>query len=158
GGLYGQHRLPAAKGLPYDGAIRIPMLAWGKPFKARTVSKLTSHADLAPTIADLAGTEMPAADGQSLLKNFSRDYVPLQVLNGVHSAGGFGLRSSQLMYCEFASGEREYYDLRNDPLELSNMLATNGPPDPFIPMDLPRPEELNARLAQLKRCRGMTCR
>ncbi|MFM9107638.1 MAG: sulfatase, partial [Chloroflexota bacterium] len=157
GAIMGQHRLPSSKGLPYDQAVRVPMLAWGRSFKARTLQRLTSHADIAPTIADLAGTVMPAADGRSLLQRVRRDFIPLQVNPTVIAAGGHGLRSQALMYFEYASGEREYYDHRADPFELTNLLATAGPPPPPIALDLPTPAALSARLAQVKTCKGASC-
>jgi len=157
GAIMGQHRLPSSKGLPYDQAVRVPMLAWGRSFKPQTSKRLVSHADIAPTIAELAGTEMPAADGRSLLRRVRRDFIPLQVNSSVIASGGHGLRSTQLMYFEYASGDREYYDYRADPFELTNLLATAGPTPPPIANDLPTPEALSARLAQVKTCQGTTC-
>jgi arylsulfatase A-like enzyme len=157
GAVLGQHRLPSSKGLPYDPIVRIPMLAWGRPFRQPSVGRLCSHADIGPTVAELAGTSMPGADGKTLLRPNLRDFVPIQIHASVVSAGGVGLRDYRSMYFEYTSGEKEYYDHRRDPRELDNMLRTGGPNPPEITLDLPSPEQLSARLAQVSTCRGSTC-
>jgi hypothetical protein len=87
-----------------------------------------------------------------------RDYIPILCHNvGSMSASGTGLRSSSLAYFEYLNGDREYYDLRNDPLELSNLLPPESPADPDPPLGLPRPSELAARLAELRVCSGSGC-
>lgn len=155
--LLGHHRVFATKGVPYDQCIRVPMLASGPGFGGKENSKLVSNADIVPTIADLAGVKLKAMDGFSLLGKVQRDYVPLQIATNSLTWGGFGLRSSQLMYFEQIGGERELYDLRWDPTEAANLLPTSGPaPNPAG--DLPLPADLSARLAIMRTCKGSRCR
>lgn len=60
-----------------------------------------------------------------------------------------GIRTKDYTYVEYVTGEKELYNLKNDPYELNNMIAKASP-------DLLK--ELAARLAQLKKCAGATCR
>ncbi|MFM9105189.1 MAG: sulfatase [Chloroflexota bacterium] len=157
GYIMGQHRLFGIKGQPYDQAVRVPMLAWGPGFKPGVDKRVVSNADVAPTIADLAGIKLKRVDGVSLLGRTRRDYALLQLASTAYRDGGFGLRSAALMYFEYDSGDRELYDLRSDPLELVNFLPPGGPANPWTPADIPTPAELSAKLALLKRCRGSRC-
>ncbi len=59
------------------------------------------------------------------------------------------IRTPQYVYIEYASGERELYDLRVDPYELSN-LASAAPPALL--------SSLAERLHALQRCNGAGCR
>lgn len=73
GFLLGQHREAVGKNLPYEEAIRVPLLIRGPGIPAaKEISSPTVNADLAPTILDAAGvTEAKdvrrPADGESLL-------------------------------------------------------------------------------------------
>src|SRR5690606_5913582 len=66
GYLQGEHRFRDAKTLPYEEAIRVPLLVRGPGFPTgATAPQLTANIDLAPTILDLAGVEGSlVADGQ----------------------------------------------------------------------------------------------
>ncbi|MGI9253649.1 MAG: sulfatase family protein, partial [Thermomicrobiales bacterium] len=121
----GQHRIAFGKAVQYQDSVRVPMLAWGPAFKKGEDRRLVANCDLAPTIARLAKTRLPKADGIALNTRGRRDYVLLQIMPEaqVYPTHGWGLRSAQLLYFEHESGEREYYDLRTDPWEVNNRLA-----------------------------------
>jgi arylsulfatase A-like enzyme len=62
GFFFGEHGLVAGKTLPYEPALRSPMLAWIPPDLAggeppRRVDELTANLDLAPTFLELARAE-----------------------------------------------------------------------------------------------------
>lgn len=61
-----------------------------------------------------------------------------------------GLRTPRFLYAEYANGEKELYDLAQDPDELNN-LANNGG---YAAIQA----ELAARLAKLKTCAGPSCK
>lgn len=60
----------------------------------------------------------------------------------------YGPRTADLLYVEYATGDRELYDLRADPYQLDN-LAQRA--DPALL------ERLSARLAELRACSGPAC-
>ena len=65
----GQHMQPAGKQLPYEEDIRQPLLIRGPGIPAgRIVDQLVGNADLAPSIAALAGVPLPVpVDGRSFV-------------------------------------------------------------------------------------------
>jgi arylsulfatase A-like enzyme len=60
-----------------------------------------------------------------------------------------GIRTRDYLYVEYATGERELYDMRRDPYQLQNLDATA---DPQVRA------QLSAWLAVLSQCRGADCR
>lgn len=60
-----------------------------------------------------------------------------------------GIRTDRYLYVEYTTGERELYDLQNDPYELKNLVKK-------APQDLV--DQLAAWLAQLEGCSGGRCR
>ena len=59
------------------------------------------------------------------------------------------MRTERFLYVEYADGEREFYDLVNDPFELHNLAGG---------LTLLQLEELHAELLNLERCHdGLTC-
>jgi arylsulfatase A-like enzyme len=60
-----------------------------------------------------------------------------------------GLRTATMTYVEYATGERELYDLTTDPYQLQNLAATA---DPALLATL------HERLDSLRNCAGDTCR
>jgi arylsulfatase A-like enzyme len=73
--------------------------------------------------------------------------VPKGSAVGIPSYGA--LRTSQYMYASYDTGEKQLYDLRRDPNELHNLVATA---DPALL------RTLDTRLTQLEHCRAATCR
>jgi N-acetylglucosamine-6-sulfatase len=161
----GEHRIAFGKRTPYEEAIRVPLLVRGPGVPAGlVVEELALNVDLAPTFAELAGVDVPEfVDGRSL--------VPL--LNGAHTdrwrqvglAEVFevnvesgsdqslvppfrALRTAEYAYVEYATGERELYDLRGDPYQLDNLVTV---------ADSALLERMSNRLAQLATCVGATC-
>jgi N-acetylglucosamine-6-sulfatase len=59
------------------------------------------------------------------------------------------VRTRTYVYIEYATGDREFYDVQRDPFELQNVAGTAS---------RSLLEELAARLAALRRCAGAACR
>src|SRR3546814_11080461 len=107
--------------------------------------------DLAPTFAAMAGVTPPGfVDGRSFLPLFSDPLEPWRQSFGIErrqtetdglvGAASFrALRTVDWTYVEYATGEREMYDLKTDPGQLANGAATA---DPAMLAELsPRPAE-----------------
>jgi arylsulfatase A-like enzyme len=82
GFMLGQHREDQGKNLPYEEAIRVPLILRGPGVPQReSISTPTVNVDLAPTILAAAETRQPAkerrpADGESLLPLTQGDEDP----------------------------------------------------------------------------------
>ncbi len=177
GQFLGQHRLGSAKFLPYDPASRVPLLVRGPGIKPGSrSSELAANIDLAPTIISLTGAKLPRGfDGRSLKpfwknpKKRTRRPILLESYIGPNDvpadatppdgAGAsasapprnyFGLRAGRYKYVEYTNGERELYDMKADPAELHNRIAS--------PAWRAVAARLSVELAARKTCRGATCR
>lgn len=145
GFLLGEHRREA-KIVPYEESVntpfvvRFPALATGVP---DTSGGLVSNIDIAPTIADLV--DIPwHADGRSLVpllthrRSSIRPAVLINWCEGIHPPcpgnqpstvfiepllgvpSYLGAVTRRYKFVQYRTGERELYDLTNDPYELVN--------------------------------------
>jgi arylsulfatase A-like enzyme len=177
GFFLGEHRMRRGKTLAYEPSLRVPMLMRGPGIPAgeiRTDPFLTT--DFAPTFLEASGARpQPSVDGMSMLdvarsgdRGWSRGVLtetgPRRVGNGiaesdnwlVHGKGpsplrfSQGVRTARYLYVEHRSHEKELYDLRNDPGQLTNIV------------DRPGESRVVRRLARvldsLRNCSGAGCR
>ncbi|MEX0586737.1 MAG: arylsulfatase [Pirellulales bacterium] len=129
--------MKSAKGSPYQGGTRVPaFFRWPGVLKGGTdVSSLAAHIDLFPTLAELAGAELPAGvqlDGRSLLPLLRDAAAPwpdrhLFVHVGRWPKGEAA--SSKYEKCAIRTSRfrlvnnRELYDIASDPGETKNVIA-----------------------------------
>jgi len=161
--LLGQHRIRYDKRYPYEEAIRVPLFVRGPGVPAGSkVENLIVNADFAPTFAELADTTFPS-DGQvdgrsfaSLLRGEDppwRSGILLEWFgqkNRRRTLPAYeGIRTDTYKYVEYATGDRELYDLQADPYELNNIYESA---DPSLLKDL------KTRLDGLRSCTGEECR
>jgi N-acetylglucosamine-6-sulfatase len=164
----GQHRLRAGKGLAFEEDIRVPLVVRGPNVPSgKKVDDFAANIDLAPTFAALGDAKAPSfVDGRSLepaLHGASRGenarkavlvehFVP--EADGRRARRGFGpayaaVRTERYTYVEYVTGERQLYELRNDPDQLQNIAGT---------ADKKLVDGLAKQLSALKRCKGEGCR
>lgn len=135
GVLRGEHRLDF-KGYPYEEAIRIPLSIYAPKAHQGVVNhNLALNIDIAPTILDLAGIAPPNGwrfDGQSLAPELTykhtkgRKWFYIEYLSDFNNRPSFwGVHTTDSVYIEHSTGEREYYDLRADPYQLDNAAANS---------------------------------
>jgi N-acetylglucosamine-6-sulfatase len=176
----GQHRLDQGKYTPYETDVHVPLLIRGPGVPAgATAAALAASVDLAPTLAELAGTTLSIdPDGRSLvpllrgqtpagwrqmvrLEQFPFPPAPpraSEVLEPADASDGkaataypphTGLRTESFKFVAYGTGEREVYDLRSDPDELTNLRDRVG-------------QAWLTRLSRMARslgnCAGATCR
>jgi arylsulfatase A-like enzyme len=132
---WGEHRLlTGSKQLPYEEAIRVPLVVRYEPYTTRpsTDRHLIVNTDWAPTLAAIAGAPHPAVEGRSFLPLLEhqkprpawRTQFLLEHMNGnpPSIAPDFcGIRSTGFMYARYTGGFEELYDLKTDPFELRNV-------------------------------------
>ncbi len=131
----GEHRLPGGKNTAYEEDIRVPLIVRGPGVpEGRTLPHLALNIDFAPTFAELAGVAAPGfVDGRSLVPLLGgaplapdrwrqafmvEHYTPgLPARAQVRRAGADAIpeyqafRARDYVYVEYATGERELYDL-----------------------------------------------
>ena len=129
-----------AKGTPYEGGIRVPLLVAGADVvtPGRVVDRIVSAVDLYPTVLVLAGIDPAAAvppevriDGVSIVPYLGnqtgtplRQYVyseefPLCWDQNYERT----VANSRYKLIRRADGSRAFYDLSSDPYETTNLLS-----------------------------------
>ena len=151
GFLNGQHRIPPDKGHIYEESLRVPLMMRGPGIPVGvSVNDLVINADLAPTIVGVAnanpGLEM---DGRSLIPVAQHPGIERGRELLVEQAGFAAIRTQRYMYAEYNTGERELYDLRNDPFELQS--SADDSAHALVQA------QLAARLQDLRDCAGSDC-
>ena len=155
--MQGEHGL-YAKRLPYTESIQVPMLMrWDGHIEPGPVDALVANIDIAPTILGLAGASV-ATDGRSLLAGEERDELFLEQLDNwrVGLPDWRSIRTHELQYIEYYDRkgeliEREYYDLLEDPFQLTNLFGDEDPAnDPDV-------SALSGRIETYSGCMGDDC-
>jgi len=168
GWMLGEHRLvdpkteddraSGVKYFAYEGASRVPLIAAGPDFpRGRVVDGPVVNADLAPTIAQIAGaTPGLAPDGRSLVPVAQNPAlvagrgVLLEGFENPRSAPAYtSIRTQRYRLDVQFDGVEQLYDLERDPWELQSVHAD------------PRYARIKATLAagleRLRTCAGETC-
>ena len=126
----------------HDSSIRVPGVIGGPGFQGGgQVQQLTSLVDLAPTLLDAAGADVPETmQGRSILRllNGSHADWPEEVLVQIsESNAGRAVRTRRWKYCVMTDETQEtrsdrhhasynetfLYDLKHDPHELNNLIG-----------------------------------
>ena len=138
GFYFGEHGL-IDKRSAYEESMRVPMIvtASGRLPQGKTVSAQVANLDIAPTILDLAGAEIPEQfEGQSFrgLAEGSMDpadwrdetlYEYFWEFNFPHTPTTFAIRTNDFKLIQYHGiwDTDELYDMRADPLEMNNLIA-----------------------------------
>lgn len=151
--MWGEHRW-RKKEVPFEEAIRVPLVVRADSLVRAApseVDRLVGGIDLAPTIADLAGVEMPDADGRSLVPLLSgrasgwRSALLVEHVEGRNPVPTYvAVRTDRYVFVKYATGERQLFDLEQDPAQLENITARR--PDVV--------SELEGELGRLLEARG----
>ena len=157
----GLHRLSNGKTTAYEEDIKVPYIVRGPGVPAgRTLDHLVLNNDLAPTFARLGGVSAPSfVDGRSLLPlldstpRSSREWRSRFLVENYfpeHNAPDYhAVRTKKHIFISNANGERELYNLRNDPYELKSIHRTAR--GALL-------SDLNSKLNTLKTCASFSCR
>ena len=154
GFFHGEHRIPTGKLHIYEESIRVPLQMRGPGIpRGVNVGDLSINADLAPTIVDVANANPGLAmDGRSLIPVAQNPGIEQgrELLIEQPATSFEAIRTERYMYAEHSTGEKELYDLQNDPFELQS--RHNAPAYASVKA------QLAARLHQLQNCAGPSCR
>jgi choline-sulfatase len=129
----GEHRERTHGTFLYDATVHVPLLVKWPSAPPHVVEAPVEAADLAPTIAAMAGASLPAVDGRNLLPlvagaagdpdrpAYAESYYQNVLL------GWSPLRAVRTHRWKFIEAPRpELYDLENDPGERLNRVDTRG--------------------------------
>jgi N-acetylglucosamine-6-sulfatase len=167
----GEHRLMQGKNTAYETDIRVPFVVRGPGVPAgKHVDALVLNNDLALTFAAMAGVNPPDfAEGRSFLplltarppvwgraafmierrggRDAQEELGDGDLLPGANSFNA--IRTRDFTYVEYATTERELYDLRRDPFQLDNLAGR---------ADSTLVRQLSSWLKALATCSGAQCR
>jgi arylsulfatase A-like enzyme len=167
----GEYRLMPGKLTAFDTDIHVPLVIAGPDIPAgSTTNAMTENVDLAKTFAQLGGTSMNG-DGHSLVGLLHggqpadwRDAALVEHEGPVTASPSNpdaqtsvtanppsyeAIRTRDFLYVEYHNGQRELYNLRTDPYELHNIIASVSNATRAL---------LHDKLAGLRNCHtGNTC-
>jgi N-acetylglucosamine-6-sulfatase len=165
----GEHDLLPGKQTAFNTDIQVPLVVYGPGVPAgHTVDAMTSSIDLAPTFLSIGHAEPVAPqDGVSMLDLWHGQPAPPDwqkaVLVEHHGPVEFlsdpdfqgyrsgnppsyeAMRTKDFLYVEYATGEREYYNLVRDPYENDNVYGS---------LSAQRRDDLHVMLSRLELCHG----
>lgn len=157
----GEHRLPPQKCTPYEEDIRVPLFVRGPGVPAgQIVDQIALNIDLAPTLAELAGAQAPGfVDGRSLGPLLNGNFTPSSDwrqaflvefwrLPNLAFPTYKAIRTLDCKYVEWSIGDREIYDLLNDPFELYSLHRQTSPR---------LMKNFSSELFRLSQCAGDSC-
>jgi arylsulfatase A-like enzyme len=125
--------LNGSKGSLSEGGLRVPMIISGKGVSRQNEreSALINGTDFFATIAQLAGSDVTETHNSVSFKallsdanSSTRDYIYSDFES--NRVSGWAIRNQQYKLIEFTSGERQLYDLTNDPQENIELLSGGG--------------------------------
>jgi N-acetylglucosamine-6-sulfatase len=142
GYFYGEHCLNPERRLAYEEAIRIPLIArYPKGIRAGLKPKeMVASIDIASTMLEVAGVGVPQEmQGESLVPLLAGkkkpwreallfEYHTDRVFPRIRNMGYRAVRSERwklIQYQELQDAD-ELYDLKNDPYELNNVIASSA--------------------------------
>ena len=163
--MAGEHGI-GGKSAPYEESIRVPMIIRGPGISAATSrQELVLNIDMAPTLLDLAGADLPPEiDGESFVELLTgvragsewRDVVQVELLTEIHSPNQnhiippyAGVRSPRFVQVEYETMEQELYNLDADPFQLESF---------HLDVSVELHGQLQAAMTDLSSCSGSSCR
>jgi arylsulfatase A-like enzyme len=127
----GEHGLPYKGAFMYEELLHIPLVIAGPKAAIGRGERndMVTQTDLAPTLASMAGVAWPApVDGFDLTKKKNaRDALLLEYYGQQHLVNPIRtIRTVRWKLNWYDSGNKELYDLREDPHELRNLAGDSG--------------------------------
>jgi arylsulfatase A-like enzyme len=134
GSMLGEHSLYDKGPYAYDELMRMPLIIRDPAQAPRTITKQVSMLDIAPTLGDWMGLKPDGdVDGRSLVNLMQQGDIADQgrvdqalYAYEWYNGGWFGIRALRTPEFKFVwnpgDSRDEFYDLKNDPVELNNLV------------------------------------
>jgi N-acetylglucosamine-6-sulfatase len=121
GYVFGEHRL-RGKNDAYEGSMRLPLILRQDGVIAAGVTddRLALNVDIAQTIGEATGVPTPETEGLPLMGTEVRSRFAVEAMSGGRRPAYCGVRTKRELFVHYASGEEEFYNLRQDPYQLMN--------------------------------------
>ena len=159
--LWSEHGL-LGKDVPYTQAVHVPLLIrWPGHVRRSIDGRLVANIDIAPTVLRAAGLPLPVEpplDGRNLLRQgWRRRHLLLEHWcnrrgNCKRWAAALGKGYEYVEYSPRGkTGFREFYRLRRDPWQLTNLLNDG------VRANNPNTHRLHRRLQHARLCSGASC-
>ena len=162
---WSEHGINANKRVPYTPSINVPFyLRWpGHVAEGVTDDRIVAGIDVAPTALDAAGVALPSSppmDGLSILSGSQRNRILLEYWRSgddVKWPSWSATLTATSEYIEWYDDDlqtitfQEYYDLKNDPWQLENLLGDGDAAND------PDAKTLSKALAVDRVCKGSAC-
>lgn len=164
---FGQHRFMHGKLQPYEEDVNFPLIVRGPGIPAGVSNELVGNHDIAPTLAEIGGARVPAfVDGRSVLplaKGTATSWPRTAILSERETDDRPPnrwdmLRMKGKVYTRYQGGDKEYYDLVDDPYQLHNAFRPDDPNKTPPAPDLATRRYYEQRLDDLYNCEGVSCR
>lgn len=150
GFLLGEHRMHG-KTRAYEESIGIPLYMRIPNIAPRTIDKLVTNNDFAPTFLDLADTSADITiDGRSLVPLIENPAASWRHGFLVETKRYAAIRTDDYVYVYHFTGGREVYDLETDPDQMQNVKSVTPWSGKIGALDDWRLDLMN--------CRGAGCR
>jgi len=109
----------------WERSTRVPLMIAGPNIKSSACKQPVELLDIYPTLADLAGIEVPdAAQGISLRPQLENpDAIRQRPAITTHNPGNFSIRDERYRLIHYADGSAELYDMQEDPNEFTNLIG-----------------------------------
>jgi choline-sulfatase len=128
GEAFGEHEMYKHAFELWEVLVRVPLNIYAPGVSARRIAERRSHIDLAPTILELMGLEVPAEfQGRSLVPELyggppeAREPILCELAADSHNPPRRAVIQGSLKLIEFERGRMALYDLAEDPGETRDL-------------------------------------
>ncbi|MEM6630030.1 MAG: sulfatase-like hydrolase/transferase, partial [Bacteroidota bacterium] len=123
-GFHLGEKLITGKNTLWDRSTRVPLIFAGPGIqKGELCAEPVELLDLYPSLIDLCGLDPhPNLEGHSLVPQLQEVTTPREwPAITTHGPGNYGIRTKEWRYILYADGSEEFYDMKNDPNEFTNL-------------------------------------
>tara|TARA_E500000081_G_C6138206_1_gene358295 strand:+ start:1526 stop:2986 length:1461 start_codon:yes stop_codon:yes gene_type:complete len=107
----------------HEEVVRVPLIVSVPGIQPGKTNAITELVDIYPSLAELAGLKVPAeVQGNSFVPVLRNPSVSVKT-GALSFHRGIALREDQFALMRYSDGSKELYDMKKDPLQLTNLAA-----------------------------------